>query len=784
MIDWTILKLADSLLLVYTPDCSQPPVSSRQIDLSRKSKNMLKLKQRSPVISLILFVSLVASTFAQQKPTNNSQQPRPTPIEDDETVRITTNLVQVDAVVTDKDGRQVTNLNLNDFEILEDGKPQKITNFSYISSGSSTATPEQKSPSTRAVKDAVPPPPRRLKSDARRIMALVVDDLGLDFDSTVFVRDALKKFVAEEVQSDDLVAIFRTGKDAGVLQQLTTDKQQLYEAIARLRYNNMGREGIDAFMPIEPYLLPQETFSGAAIKDQSAVTNDDVFEEFRSLISATGTLGALNLVIRGLSKLPGRKSVVLFSNGLDFSIDQSLRDNSKYPSAGQTIERAQLLIDQANRASVVIYSVDPRALEAPFNIRDNFAGRSPDQIASALQARRKLTFFKQAGLRELADRTGGFFIGNTNDIKPGLRRIAADLEGYYLIGYRPGESTFDSKTGQRRFHRLEVKVKTRGLRVRTRAGFFSVPDKNDRPLQGDSLAEALISPFAGQKLQLRLTSLLARAPQTGTFMRSLIHVDARDLTFVQEPDGRYKTVFDVAGATFGGNGMIVDKIDQTSYTMRISEKTYQRLQQTGFVYTVDFPVKKPGAYQLRFSIRDSASQRVGSAGHFVLIPDLERDRIALSGVIIRGRTSAVDSARESQPVTSANVLNPASGQVDERDLESDVQSSPAVRRFSPGTTIDYAYLVYNARTTSASPRPQVVAQVRLYRDGKLIYSGKESQIETAGQEDLKRLSIFGEMQLGNTAAVGEYVLQIIVKDLLAPEKQRIASQWIDFEIVK
>ncbi|MGH9904618.1 MAG: hypothetical protein ACRD8U_03415, partial [Pyrinomonadaceae bacterium] len=155
----------------------------------------------------------------------------------------------------------------------------------------------------------------------------------------------------------------------------------------------------------------------------------------------------------------------------------------------------------------------------------------------------------------------------------------------------------------------------------------------------------------------------------------------------------------------------------------------------------------------------------------MVVPNLASDRLALSGIILRGRTSAVKAVASpaAGASTPLNSLAQTSGQTDEAGLETEIQNSPAVRRFRPGTGLDYAYLVYNARTTSASPRPQVTAQVRLFRDGKLIYTGKENVIETAGQEDLKRLSISGELQLGDRAAE-EYTLQIIVKDLLAPEK--------------
>jgi VWFA-related protein len=625
-------------------------------------------------------------------------------------------------------------------------------------------------------------------------MALVVDDLGLSFESTVRTRDALRKFVAENVRPGDLVAILRTGKAAGVLQQLTADTRQLYEAIDRLRYNQMGREGLDSYTPIEPSALTQATVGGRPVTEQPAASaTDSVFADFRDQLNTTATLAALNLTIRGLQKLPGRKSIVLFSNGLDFQDEMFAAGGGKYSPGGvQTVALRERLIDLAHRASVVIYAVDPSGLEAPFTIRDNFSGASPEQVMGTLQSRGVRTFRKQMGMDQLAESTGGFLFKNNNDLAAGLRRVAAELEGYYLIGYRPDDSTFDPKTGRRLFRSLKVKVRRPGLTVRSRAGFLGYIDSRaptGPAARGDSLAEALVSPFEGQGLRLRLTSLFSDDPKAGPVMRSLIHVDARDLTFTEEPDGRRKAVFDVAGATFGAAGQIVEKIDQTSYTMRVSDRTYRRLLQTGFVYTIDFPVRRAGAYQLRFSVRDRATMRVGSTGHFVVVPDLGDDRLALSGVVLRGRPQATEGDGARQQAATAAAAPPerassAAGRADGQEPETDVQASPAVRRFRAGATLDYAYLVYNARTTSGSPRPRLTEQVRLFREGKLIYTGVETPIGAEGQQDLKRIGVAGELQLGATAAAGEYTIQIVVKDSLAPEKRQVVSQWIDFEIVK
>src|SRR6201999_861396 len=101
-----------------------------------------------------------------------------------------------------------------------------------------------------ADKNAPPAPPVRLRPDqVQRTMALVVDDLGLSFESAVLVRRALKKFVDEQMQPNDLVAIIRTGSGIGALQQFTSDKRQLYAAVERVKWNGLGRSGVSAVMP-------------------------------------------------------------------------------------------------------------------------------------------------------------------------------------------------------------------------------------------------------------------------------------------------------------------------------------------------------------------------------------------------------------------------------------------------------------------------------------------------------------------------------------------------------
>ena len=177
-----------------------------------------------------------------------AQTPTPTPKTGEDVVRISTNLVQVDVTVTDKSGKVVRGLKPEDFEIYENGQKEPISNFSFINnSRETTSAPEKTSERQQVV---LPPAPVR-PEQVRRTIALVVDDLSLSFESTYYARRALKKFVDEQMQDGDLVAIIRTGGGVGALQQFTTDKRQLYAAIEKVRWNPIGTGNVSAFAPME-----------------------------------------------------------------------------------------------------------------------------------------------------------------------------------------------------------------------------------------------------------------------------------------------------------------------------------------------------------------------------------------------------------------------------------------------------------------------------------------------------------------------------------------------------
>lgn len=742
------------------------------------------MNKRSSLATLIL-LSLFVTALGQTPKQTSAQQS-----DQDDVVRISTNLVQVDAVVTDKNGRPVTDLTAEDFEITEDGRSQKVTNLSYISAEKPVTQPVRP-PATVADKN-IPAPSVPLRPEqVRRTIALVVDDLGLSFESTVYVRRALKKFVDEEMQPGDLVAIIRTGGGVGALQQFTTDKRQLYAAIERVRWNMTGRGGMSAFSPITASDDPSfgsssSRKSSPSLKDDSASIgranrgkNEDSnpandLDEFRSDIFAVGTLGALNYIVRGLREMPGRKSVLLISDGFSL-FDKDLESR-------RILDSLQRLTDLANRASVVIYTMDARGLQTMgLTAADNVQNLTPEQVETRLSGRRNELFNTQTGLIYLAKQTGGFNVRNSNDLSAGIRRVMEDQSGYYLIGYRPDESTFDPRTGQRRFHKISVKVKRPGLQVRSRSGFYGITDERAVPVRrtrDEQLIGALVSPFNSNGVNLRLTSLFGNDPRMGSFVRSLLYIDASQLTFTEEDGGWHKATMDVVAVTFGDNGQVIDQINRTQ-SMRLRGETYQNILKHGLVYFLNVPIKKAGAYQLRVAVRDATSEQVGSASQFIEVPDMGKKRLTVSGIIVNGYEP---KAAGSEPRAAQAASAGAGSEGTQEEL--DPQAGAAVRRFRQGMIMNYGYVIYNAQLDKATRRPQLQTQIRIFREGQPVFNGSLKPLDAGGQPDLARLVAGGGVKLGSDMIPGEYVLQVVVTDLLAKDNRRTATQWIDFEIVK
>jgi VWFA-related protein len=664
-----------------------------------------------PVAALIAATTI--STVAGS-PTTVHQAPQ-VPAQPAPTIRVGVDLVRIDATVTDERGRHVPDLSIRDFEVLQDGRRQAITTFAYVAGDSPAFTDSgARSPGIARTASA---------DHVRRTIAIVVDDLGLSFESTYRVREMLRKFVDKEVQPGDLVAILRTGAGMGALQQFTTDPRMLHAAVEHVRWNMMAR--VASFQAV------------------------DALDAFRNEVFTAGTLGAIQYIVRGVSELPGRKSVVVLSDGF--------RLTDADDSYGRVMGSLRSLVDSANRAGVVIYTIDTRGLVTAGAAAEDGSPDSSNARLVDLQA-------TQDGLDVLAADTGGLFLRNTNDLEGALRRTLEDQRGYYLIGYVPDGATFSGQTP--RFHSLRVRVTRRGLRVRSRRGFFGRPDEARQPATAvNRMMSAVTSPFSAGDIRLRLSSFFGQVEKVGPVVQSYMHVDARDLQFSDETDGSRSAQIELLAVTFGDNGEVADQKGQR-YTVRLSPERYTKALQSGFVYTLRVPVKRPGPYQLRIAFRDVKSDRLGSATQFIEVPDVKKGRLTLFSLI-------VEAMAYDRPAVASDATKDGVEDVDPL-------ASVALRTFRQGTAVSYGCYIYNARISS-SGQPQLESEIRLYRDGtEVLRTGPRAVALTHTAQEV---SAGGVLKLGQEMTPGNYVLEVEVTDRLAKKHSR-ATQTVDFDVIK
>ncbi len=719
---------------------------------------------------------LLIALFAQQ-PT----KPEPT---QEAVVRISTQLVQIDAIVTDKQGNHLENFSAEDFELTVDGKPHPIEYLKLVRLVEPVRT---ESPATTKEKTVVPTsmPTRRIEEQkVRRTIALVVDDLGLSFSSTLFAKDALKKFIADQMQEGDLVAIIRTSGGFGIYQQFTSDKQILYAAIDRLKFAINGRKALPFTLSSTSSLMGKnEGFKTDAEKYHEARSaqgmpnlevlddpnessiRDSVLQQrvteaadkevfsYRESIFTYGTLGALNQIVRTLRPLPGRKVAIILSDGLP--LDTARSGNNSGNNANSYIATAQRkilnLVELANRSSVAFYSVNVQGLMAP--------GADPN-IEGIDDIQRNQSFSGGStfndGLRTLAYETGGQAFFNNNNTGALLKKAVDDSRSYFLIGFDPDDEKFDRKQ-----HKIKLSIKRPGLTVRTRNGFFGIEDAKAHEIpktREAQIVSALSSPFGAKDIPYQVTSLLFSSTNGEPIIRSYFQIDCSKLKFKDEPDGSKSLALELVNFTFDENGAIIEKYAQ-SFTVPFNEAKYKRALTEGLTYLNDFPIKKPGAYHFRSVLRDANSEQLGSSTQFIQVPDLSKDRLSLSGVILN-------------VVMNPSTANSASNQI---------QANPAARRFARDSEIEFLAVIYNPRADQQTNKAKLKLQFELYRDGQRIFQAPERAVRTDRQTDPKWLECGGRFRLNNLAS-GEYLLRLMIKDELRDGKSSVVEQWSDFTV--
>jgi len=182
-------------------------------------------------------------------------------------------------------------------------------------------------------------------------------------------------------------------------------------------------------------------------------------------------------------------------------------------------------------------------------------------------------------------------------------------------------------------------------------------------------------------------------------------------------------------------------------------------------------------------LRDHGSGNVGSASQFIDVPDIKKNRLVLSGILVNAAEFSPVAKPSGSPAPGADQSSPGVDATSKQQTGRATMNA-ATRQFKRGEVLDYSVIVYNARLDKASSQPQLRTQMRLFREGEAVFTGKEIALVDVRQPDLKRITVIGALKLGAELIPGEYVLQLTVTDPLADEKHQVAAQWIDFEVVK
>lgn len=695
----------------------------------------------------ILFFSFATAAAQTASPTP--------PLDAEDTVKISTSLIQMDVVVTDKDKKPVTDLGIGDFQVFQDGKPQTITSLTYVNAATSERTVLARKKDGEKQR---PVPPAGVRAKSGRIITFVLDDGNClaSAEGTKSIIDGMKKFVAESMLPDDRVAIYRTQGGTSLMQMYTSNKEVLKRKLDKM---NLIRAGNceSAFDAQRDKSTIKFTGQGASTFESKADKEFKKDNEDRERDNQViGSIGVLNFVVDRLKNAPQRKLVFFLSEGL------------ATPFGTRASEALRDLADKASRSSVVINTVSAKGLTNPgmLTAQDEVLPgiiNGSDNTAAASDARRDEERELNLGMSYLAYATGGEF-SRQNYLDVAVGKILAAQTGYYLVGYEPTDETFKGKD----FHKIDVKVTRPGLRVTSRNGFYGRTDKESQPVYktpDSPLYQAISTPFQDDQIDVRLTAMYGQNPTEGSYVRALLHVPGSGLTLTDEPNGNKKALIDVVAVTLDERGKVVDEFNRT-YPIVIPKQGVETVVRNGLDFSSDFVMKKPGVYTLRVAVRDNNSKRLGSAGDFVEVPDVQKGRFLVSGLITTPLTA------DRRPVV------PQTRTADRAFAPVLSTETASVRQYNRDSALAFAYSVYNAKT-SPQGNPNLTRQVTLFKDGKPVAELPEETVK-ANAAAGARIDDFGILRLGSDIEQGEYVLQIVVRDKTA---NRDSSQWIDFEIL-
>jgi len=536
------------------------------------------------------------------------------------TFRVRVNLVLVRVVVRDGQGKVITGLKKEDFQLSDNRKPQVISSFSVETPESHKIAPSTPAAPTMESEGEASPNAAAVAALPQRFVAVVFDDTNMLMQDATFVRDAATRLFGA-LAPTDRVGMFSTSGQ--FTQDFTQDHEALKKALLGIVPRPVGAAGFHDCPEVSYYqadLIENKHDSQAlAVATEDALScafNDDPTmrqqaqqlaqsASARALASGDAQIEYvyrhLEEAMRRLSVMPGQRILALVSPGF---IVTTL-----------TLESSDL-VDRANRANIVINTIDARGLYVPDLLGDisdpphdsmRTAGFKSTYRIAAQNAQMDI-------LAQLADGTGGTFFHNRNDVDEGLRQAAAAPAISYLLGFSPQNLKVDG-----RYHTLKVALTSKQkYAVQARHGYYA-PRSIADPVEAakEEIQEALFSQDEIHDLPVELQTQFFRKDEAQARLAVLTHVDIKGIRF-RKTEGRNRDNLTVATAIFDENGNFVtggEKIVE----MRLLDKTFDRLSHSGFTLKSSFDIK-PGTYLVRLVVRDAEGSQMAARNGAVSIP--------------------------------------------------------------------------------------------------------------------------------------------------------------------
>jgi VWFA-related protein len=601
--------------------------------------------------------------------------------------------VVVDVVVTDKKGKPVTGLTRDDLIVKEDGVPQKILTFDAV------ALPEKPAPAP-----APTPPPRvstNLSSPTARGRAFVIvfDNLNMTPFRARDAKGAVASFLQDGVRAGDYVSLIATGDGTWWTGRMNEDREKLIDVVKHLdgrRHLDTSSDRLSDYEAMRIHLFhdPMVTqrvlrryakygvtqttgrdinhpFSDGADDPYLTARATQAYQEASARINAT--LEILERALNGLATAPGRKSVILVSDGF---IDDA------------NIHRFKKVYEASRRANAVVYFLDTRGLEGlPADYTAQFGPPVADQDAGAIFAE---SIEASGGSESIAAETGGFTIKNTNDLVAGIQKIAEETRAYYLLGYVPTNTARDGL-----FREIKVELRDpRGRKVRARKGYYAPSETGEeasssRPGIDPAFQAALDAPWTEDGIPMRMTAYLGGESTLGkATVHVVTEVDIRDFK-LENVDGRYRGSIEFLLVVAHRQSGEYYRDDQT-IDMNMLPSTRDRVYRTWLPIVREFDLK-PGDHLAKMIVREVATGHVGSVVHEFEVPPLGEFRVSTP---ILSDTRADDSPGQPRPAFLARREFPRGAELlcqfdvfgasrDERGMPRVVQSGEVRRKNGP-----------------------------------------------------------------------------------------------------